>query len=465
MYINTVISTNTIGLNAYRNLSSINQLKHINRLSSGLRINTASDDAAGSGISQKLKAQIRGIDRAVKNSEDAVSVIETVDSVYGEIQEMLQRCREISVQAANDTNTKEDKSKLMGEVVEILDEIEDVFDRAEFNGQSINEIINGMIFQVGSNSAQHIDFYLDNSLDLSFNIYDSLIEKEVNYYIENVILENIESLQNIQISGTVSGRVGTTILFQNKNGGQTDFNIADVSSYVNAIYESINYLGTYTELYEDLDYLMNSLETAIEEAVASAIEGTLNEYGYYTNSTIVSVSNQGDEAIFDTTNVTSEELNSLMNNPGDMVIVRRVEAKELSTNLTKAVQNFLNGFERLGEAVFTTSIKSHIESFINSDIDYNNDIFDLYIESFDDYIDQVSDIRAKLGATQNRIEYTINNLEVSNENLSSANSLIEDADMAEELMELTKTNVLVNAAMLVIAQSNSYQESVLKLLS
>lgn len=159
MAINTVINTNVMALTAHRNLGKVgnNQAKANNRLSSGKKINSAADDAAGLAISDKMKSQIRGLDMAAKNSEDATSLIQTAEGSISEVSSMVQRMRELTVQAANDTNTKDDRAKIDAEIQQLASEVNSIASRTEFNKKKLTDgslSKSGVVFQVGANKNQ-----------------------------------------------------------------------------------------------------------------------------------------------------------------------------------------------------------------------------------------------------------------------------------------------------------------------
>lgn len=159
---NTVINTNIRGLNSHRNLTGVgNKLsKASQRLSSGKKINSAADDAAGLAISEKMRAQIKGLDMASKNAQDAVSLIQTAEGSMSEIESMLQRMRELVVQAANDTNMTADRGKIADELTQLQDEITNMAGRTEFNEKVLatgSYATQSLNFQIGANSNQKID--------------------------------------------------------------------------------------------------------------------------------------------------------------------------------------------------------------------------------------------------------------------------------------------------------------------
>lgn len=157
------INHNIAALNTYRQLGSANnaQMSSMEKLSSGLRINKAGDDAAGLAISEKMRGQIRGLDMASKNAQDGVSLIQTAEGALNETHSILQRMRELTVQSANDTNQSEDRTALQNEFEELRKEINRISDQTEFNGKKIlSETVTSVTFQIGANTGQTLDVAL-----------------------------------------------------------------------------------------------------------------------------------------------------------------------------------------------------------------------------------------------------------------------------------------------------------------
>lgn len=159
-----IINHNIAALNTHRQLNNASdaQSKSMEKLSSGLRINKAGDDAAGLAISEKMRGQIRGLDMASKNAQDGVSLIQTAEGALNETHSILQRMRELTVQSANDTNTTtEDRKALQSEFVELRKEVNRISDQTEFNGKKIIEgTITSVTFQIGANTGQTLDVAL-----------------------------------------------------------------------------------------------------------------------------------------------------------------------------------------------------------------------------------------------------------------------------------------------------------------
>ncbi|MCM3574112.1 flagellin Hag [Mesobacillus subterraneus] len=157
------INHNIAALNTHRQLNTANnaQMKSMEKLSSGLRINKAGDDAAGLAISEKMRGQIRGLDMASKNAQDGVSLIQTAEGALNETHAILQRMRELTVQSANDTNQTEDRTALQAEFVELRKEVNRISEQTEFNGKKILEgTLTSVTFQIGANTGQTLDVAL-----------------------------------------------------------------------------------------------------------------------------------------------------------------------------------------------------------------------------------------------------------------------------------------------------------------
>lgn len=168
------INNNIQALNAYRNLSQnqIHTSKNLEKLSSGLRINRAADDAAGLAISEKMRSQIRGLDMAERNALDGVSLMQTAEGAMQEVHSMLQRMRELAVQAANDTNDEFDREQIQAEIVELRTEITSISEKTEFNSKTLLDgTLQNIKFQIGPNADQSVEFSIPeiNSTTLGIN--------------------------------------------------------------------------------------------------------------------------------------------------------------------------------------------------------------------------------------------------------------------------------------------------------
>ena len=326
------INNNIMALNAHRQLgiNQTNASKSMERLSSGMRINRAGDNAAGLAISEKMRGQIRGLKQAQRNAQDGISLIQTAEGALNETHSILQRMRELAAQAANDTNTAVDRAELQKEIDQLAAEVTRIADNTEFNTQNLLGGAFTAKFHIGANANQN--------LELSINAMDS------------------ESL-----------KVGTKYTASDS--------------------------GT------DKIITWNTTETAtFKDAATDNVEVS----GYYDSS--------------------------------DKLIL--VADKALADGT---------------EGIFGITITDQASA-------------DSAITTINDAIEKVSAERSKLGAYQNRLEHTIANLGTSAENLQAAESRIRDLDMAEEIMAITKNNILQQAATAMLAQANMAPQSVLQLL-
>ncbi|MCM3791470.1 flagellin Hag [Domibacillus indicus] len=175
-----IINHNLAALNTHRQLSSASnaQAKNMEKLSSGLRINRAGDDAAGLAISEKMRAQVRGLDQASRNSQDGISMIQTAEGALNETHSILQRMRELAVQSGNDTNTADDRAEIQLEIDDLIDEVDRIATTTQFNGQNLLDQTGGatgtFTFQIGANSAQTLDvtFAKMDATSLTVNALD-----------------------------------------------------------------------------------------------------------------------------------------------------------------------------------------------------------------------------------------------------------------------------------------------------
>ncbi len=289
------------------------QSKSLEKLSSGLRINRAGDDAAGLSISEKMRGQIRGLDQASRNSQDAISMIQTAEGALNETQSLLQRMRELSVQAGNDTNTTNDRNEIQKEVNQLTSEVNRIANTSEFNTQKLlnGTVSGGKTMQIGANGGQ--------TFTIQINTMDA-------------------------VALGVAGSGGSSVV-----------------------------AGTFT---------------GVSAAAASAV--------------------------YNTSGV---------------------------TNGTNNTTSFNGGLSLTSASAASAAV----------------DIIDNAIKT-------VSAERSKLGSYQNRLEHTINNLGTASENLQAAESRIRDVDMAKEMVDFTKNNILSQAAQAMLAQANQQPQGVLQLL-
>lgn len=395
-----IINHNITAMNTHRQLS-INTAatsKNIEKLSSGLRINRAGDDAAGLAISEKMRGQIRGLDMATKNAQDGISLIQTAEGALNETHSILQRIRELAVQSSSDTNTASDRKELQKEVQQLKDEVDRIANNTEFNTK---KLLNG---------------------DLSAKAYKD----------ESAVVASKTGDFAVAVSGTN---------LADGDSSNTGAVTADDTFVVKVTAYNAN-----TKTYS---YTITPESTGVESA-----PGNFTPNGGSATDTVGTAASLGGVTVtMDTTKI----------KVGDsFTLVTRKEQ-----NITGGATNELN-FQIGSNSNQTIGVG--VESMKTGDL--HIDKVDISTQSgataaistLDSAIQNVSAERAKLGAVQNRLEHTINNLGTSSENLSAAESRVRDVDMAKEMMQQTKNNILAQAAQAMLAQANQQPQGVLQLL-
>ncbi|WP_077702643.1 flagellin [Virgibacillus dokdonensis] len=354
-----IINHNIAALNTHRQLSNNNGAvqNSLEKLSSGLKINKAGDDAAGLAISEKMRGQIRGLEMAQKNAQDGISLAQTAEGAMNETHAILQRMRELAVQSSNDTNTDNDRAELQKEVNQLANALNDISEDTEFNTKKLLDGSFKATFHVGANEGQNL------SLEISKMDAESL--------------------------------------------------------GVNA--------GTLTEETADVEIGSESFtgETVLKneaDDVVAVQAGTGDAEGFYKLSDVEAVDNSGTFEI--------------QVKDGAEIYVATDEVDATDKTVTPD-----GGIDISSQAAA-----------------------DKAITTLQSAIDTVSAERSKIGAVQNRLQHTINNLGTSAENLTAAESRIRDVDMAKEMMNFTKDNILTQAAQSMLAQANQQPQGVLQLL-
>jgi len=406
------IMTNIESLNAWRNLTSTDGAlsKSLERLSSGYRINRAADDAAGLAMSERMRAQVKGMNQAVRNAHDGISFVQTAEGSLNEIHTILQRMRELSVQAGNGTLTGADRNQIQTEVDELASEITRITNTTQFKSK---ELLNGamnpaatgvgggtgpIIFQIGPNQNQTMNFNVSAMDGKTLGIARDLRETQ----------DNNNLLNTIQLTGTglANGDYSVTVTYN----GTTNAYTADILDSAGASITGSTTGGA-----------------AITPGQTATITGTTG--AHLGESLKVTFDNQ---------------LPGLTGTNGSwtaQIEVNRAAATVFQAGYKSTDAVTIGGIDVTTEANATSAITA-INTAINT----------------------VAAQRAQLGAMQNRLEHTINNLQVVSENLVSSESRIRDVDMAMEMASFTKNQILMQAGTAMLAQANAKNQAVLQLL-
>ncbi|CAM3564846.1 flagellin [Paracidovorax anthurii] len=401
----TTINTNIASLNAQRNLgmSQSSLTTSMARLSSGLRITSAKDDAAGSSIEQRMNSQIRGLAVAGRNANDGISLAQTAEGALGKVGDMLQRMRELAVQSSNATNSKKDREALQSEVKQLSDEIDRVAKQTSFNGQKILDgSFAGALFQVGANSGENITVgALTNSSASGLSNIDY----------------STGSVTSINASDTTITGFGTEIA-----SGSMTIQVGSASAID---------LGTIKAAGSGVERLGQ---------VVSAINNKSADTG------VTAFMTKKDDGTYDL-----EFASSKLNNATPPV-------PETITFTGFSVAN--NGFAAPTLTAAAGTDKKGIDTVT---VATQKDAW-VALKKIDSAIDQVNSARADLGALQSRFENSVGNIDIQAENLSASRGRIVDADFAKETANLSRTQILQQAGTAMVAQANQLPQGVLSLL-
>lgn len=405
-----IINTNIQSLNAQRNLSSSqSQLAtSMQRLSSGLRINSAKDDAAGLAIAERMTTQVRGLTVAMRNANDGISLAQTAEGALGSVGSNLQRIRELAVQSRNATNSEEDRAALDAEVQQLKAEISRIARDTSFNGTKLLDgSFTNMAFQVGANQGQTIDVN---------KIADSRIDKLGEW-------KSVPTPSKSEAFGTFTGGsiTGTTT-------DDYEFSLVLDGNPLPPIVVAAGQTKDPAVTGQDLDAAWAAFSTTTEGA------------GYQLSGTFAA----------------------------GTAVISKLDGTPLAiTSTSTGGAGGTNTPPVLNTAFETTFSNGQITQSKTGFDDLNvkdPHASDNAIVAMDAALRAINGARADLGAIQSRFETTVENLSVNTENLSASRSRIMDADFAAETANLSRTQILQQAGTAMVAQANQLPQSVLKLL-
>jgi flagellin len=461
------INHNIAALNSYRQLSTNQTLqgKSLEKLSSGLRINKAGDDAAGLAISEKMRSQIRGLDQASRNAQDGISMIQTAEGALSETHSILQRMRELSVQSSSDTNTADDRAELQKEMDQLIAETDRISSQTEFNSK---KLLNGSAGITGvSTEPAKVDF-VSATDDTIVGTYAIKITTAA------VAASATGNTARVDLSAAAvdMSDVADTLVI---NGHTVDFSgaVDDSDLQEDEIISAINAADSTVEATINASHQL-IITNRDKGATALTVTGTgaglatllgtdLTETAGVNAVVTVDGANSttavGTTVTFTTGSVKGMVLTAdgALNNTASVTVTSAALSVQVGAS---AGQTISIAFDDMGADKLGTSGGTKIDAV---DVTTQSGA-SAAITVIDNAIKQVSAQRSKLGAFQNRLEHTINNLGTSAENLTAAESRIRDVDMAKEMMEFTKNNILQQAATAMLAQANQSSQGVLQLL-
>ena len=454
------INHNISALNTYRQLSANNTStsKSLEKLSSGLRINRAGDDAAGLAISEKMRGQIRGLNQASSNANDGISLIQTAEGALNETQSILQRMRELAVQSSNDTNTANDRAEIQKEIDQLTQEIDRIGNTTEFNtkkllngGAAVNATVTpsdaadkGKVSVIGGSEATVVGATI-----------------QITAKTDATAASSTTALATFADTSAALTADSTITL----NGVSFSFESGDT---VQNVLDTINDAGIGIKAELDdatggIQLSTNAVGSSAEMTVAGQT-GNLSDIasGSGTDATVALAGGESYTAIGNTITIQSGDAKGLE---------FEVSGGALAASATMDIEVTSNGGLNMhiganeSQTMYISVSDMRAAALGVDGIDVTTKASaESAITTIQSALDTVSSERAKLGAYQNRLEHTINNLGTTSENLSASESRIRDVDMAKEMMEFTKNNILSQAAQAMLAQANQQPQSVLQLL-
>lgn len=481
------INNNIQALNAYRNLyqNQNETSKNLEKLSSGLRINRAADDAAGLAISEKMRSQIRGLKMAERNAMDGISLMQTSEGAMQEVHSMLQRMRELAVQGANDTNTPEDREQIQKEIDQLKLEVNSISEKTEFNTRKLLDGSSAVFTAINDPATNKTNMLSDPiALSADFRSGDYTLQIGALNRVDSEVVTINQPNAGITNSDQVSFSDDSSEYYPQPLGEYTinvkNVNYDESEVAKNAIIEVIGPDGRYIEdkavaVGQDETASIGGLDINVEKISRSGTARVqLERKADFT--LFRGEGTGGDEAVFGQKLTTNKGVIRY----GDMEYKFKNDlgVTDADDYFTDSIQDVTDTTFSLTNNSLAFQIGPNTDQQVMIDIPQMN-IVELGIENvdvttgeganeaiftLDQAINKISDTRSKLGAMQNRMEHTINNLQVTHENLTSAESRIRDADMALEMTEFTRNNILNQSATAMLAQANQLPQGVLQLL-
>lgn len=420
-----VIQHNMAAMNANRQLgvTQSNLTSATEKLSSGYRINRAADDAAGLAISEKMRGQIRGLNQASRNAEDGISLIQTAEGALQESQNIIQRMRELCVQAASDTNTDDDREQIQQEISQLTQEVDRIATSTEYNTMKLLD---------GTQQGSTVYAVGNSRIEASFaNGSVSLVEDDDQY-----AYTAMDDVLRIELLKDTTNSV-TTLDVQTSANQDAFIKLTSLNGVSDNVTFTIDANG---------DATITITSGKYSSATASAANLDLT----YKISSAWSL--KANDVITISLRAMVQAAAPDLDKPALRLQVGANAGQEVCLGISdmraKALHIVQENEENMGEALkVTTQAEAS-----------------LAIEAFDMALQRVSKERAKLGAMQNRIEHTVANVDTEAENLQAAESGIRDTDMADEMTRYSKDNILLQAGQSMLTQANQMTQGVLSLL-
>ena len=481
------INTNQSALNAQRQLNSTTNAlgRSFERLSSGLRINGAKDDAAGLSITTRFTSQVRGLNQAVRNSNDGISLAQTAEGALNETTNILQRIRELAVQSANDTNNDRDRASLQAEVSQLKDELDRIAETTNFNGL---KVLDGNFLaqdlQVGANVGETLSISIQGAATTD-------LARQARYdgqdFVSAVSFSGANfSLNTINVRATVDADDANSTSLKSASAIAKAAAINDLSATtkVRAIIGDTEVTGNSAVAAIELDassyfsingtkisgfsIISNDANGALTDAINAVSDDTGVIASLDASNQLVLTAADGrnievassDAQVAGALGLSALGASTVASEVGNTIVATGKLTLQSDENFDLGGTSTLAGFQNFGVGVFGVNSDKAVSSV---DIGSRSgavealDILDLALED-------VSALRAQLGALQNRLDSTINNLSTTSDNLSASRSRIQDADFAAETAQLSRNQIIQQAGVSILAQANQQPQIALALL-
>ena len=470
-----VVQHNLQAMNANRmlNITTGSQSKSAEKLSSGYRINRAADDAAGLSISEKMRKQIRGLDQASTNAEDGVSAVQTAEGALTEVHSMLQRMNELAVQASNGTNSKTDRDAIQSEIDQLTTEIDRVAETTKFNETYLLK---------GDADGATKDVYMKgHDAGLKGTLTDGATSATF-----KVAAGALDAGKKVTIGGK-EYTIGSTKAEADKLADDVDAAATAGTKNMKLTIDGAEYTCKYVA--GGNSWLDKDGQT-VADIKAKIKNGSTVEYD---GKSLTVMNDKDTDGVDDSDSSVISAAKAVTLMTAELTTANNIGATKTAATITAAAGGYTSdaGIEfTIGKGTAEVAEKLNFNLHVGSDADMTNKI-NVNIETMDssylgikglnvtdetgvsatyavdaiaDALQKVSDQRSSLGAVQNRLEHTIANLDNVVENTTSAESRIRDVDMAEEMVEYSKNNILAQAGQSMLAQANQATQGVLSLL-
>ena len=505
-----VVQHNMSAMNANRMLSGVSsaQSKSTEKLSSGYRINRAADDAAGLSISEKMRGQIRGLNQASTNAQDGISLIQTAEGALNESHSILQRMRELSVQASNGTETDDDREAVQSEIEQLQSELTRISETTEFNtmklldGSRSGSAVSASVSKSAASALTKVDATTQvNTAADTFNALASgkdstlavtVIDKNGNSSTVKVTITgdtktadnangnkntaqafadalkesslgdsydfNVNGDGKLEFTAKEAGKTANSILLSQDNAAAVK--TAESTTGVDAYSQITKAIGSYTGTgnIEDKIFTVNGEKFAYVDDPAS-LGDDYKDVNYVKVGTAGAVGEDDASAM-----AALIKAKTGIDAEADNTVNGTINLKAGTANTGKGIELQIGANE--GQTMsFTLDMSADALGVGGKSVDLSTqDSAKTATTAIDAAIKKVSASRGKMGAVQNRLEHTINNLDTASENLQTAESRIRDTDMAEEMVNYSKNNILAQAGQSMLAQANQSNQGVLTLL-